>query len=158
FLAPYYWGARINVWYHLRTRPQLSHIVPGVYLGALSALPQLTASLRATGAVLAVADFTAELPVKPAGPYSALPTLDLLPMSSTQLRRAADIIEQLQQHGPVLVACALGVSRSAAALAAWLVCYRAYSLEGALDLLVRQRNCVIISTAQREQLLALAHS
>ncbi|HEY6530175.1 MAG TPA: dual specificity protein phosphatase family protein [Cellvibrionaceae bacterium] len=153
FLAPYYWGARINVWYHLRTRPQVSQIVPGVYLGALCALPQLILRLEANPGLV---DLTAELPVIHTGTYRALPTLDLLPIASAQLRTAAQAIDQTQQLGPVLVACALGVSRSAAAIAAWLVCYRNYSVEAALELLTQQRSCVIISSAQREQLLALA--
>ncbi|MNI76460.1 hypothetical protein D3C73_1326910 [compost metagenome] len=47
--------------------------------------------------------------------------LDLVLPSAAQLRAAADAIERLRDHGPVLVCCALGYSRSAASVATWLL-------------------------------------
>ena len=158
FLAPYYVGARINAWYHLRSRPLYSEIVPGVYLGALSAQPALIAQLaKANSAPLAsLVDLTAELAQADAPlSYQALPALDLLPMSAEQLQVAATAVEQAVQSGTSLVACALGVSRSSAAVAAWLVSYRAYSVDGAIALIQQQRSCVIIAPAQRAELLRL---
>jgi protein-tyrosine phosphatase len=50
-----------------------------------------------------------------------LPWLDLVPASPVALRRAAAAIEHAVQLGrPVVVGCALGFSRSVAALACWL--------------------------------------
>jgi protein-tyrosine phosphatase len=50
-----------------------------------------------------------------------LPWLDLVPASPAALRRAAASIERAVSAGqPVVVSCALGLSRSTAALACWL--------------------------------------
>lgn len=158
FLAPYYLGARINAWYHLRNRPHFSEIVPGVYLGGLSAQATLKAWMRKQNAVplASVVDLTAELSrAESSCNYRLVPTLDLLPLPSGQLHDAATAIEQAARAGSVLVACALGVSRSAAALAAWLICYRAFSVDDAIALIQQQRPCTIIASHQRDELLKL---
>ncbi len=49
--------------------------------------------------------------------------LDLVAPEPHLLRAAAAAIEDARARGPVLVCCALGYSRSAAALATWLVAY-----------------------------------
>ncbi|MFL6535105.1 MAG: hypothetical protein ACJ8G8_17435 [Pseudomonas sp.] len=46
-----------------------------------------------------------------------MPVLDLTAPTAEQCLDAAQKIEQLRQHGPVLVCCALGYSRSATAVA-----------------------------------------
>ncbi|WP_200626888.1 phosphatase PAP2/dual specificity phosphatase family protein [Pseudomonas sp. LAM2023] len=53
--------------------------------------------------------------------YVCFPTLDLIAPQSPLLHQAAVAIERLRAQGPVLVCCALGYSRSASAVAAWLV-------------------------------------
>jgi protein-tyrosine phosphatase len=53
--------------------------------------------------------------------YKSLPTLDLVIPDAALLRQAAETIEQLHDQGPVLVCCALGYSRSASTVAAWLL-------------------------------------
>ena len=47
--------------------------------------------------------------------------LDLVAPDAASVERAAHEIERLRAQGPVLVCCALGYSRSACAIAAWLV-------------------------------------
>jgi protein-tyrosine phosphatase len=47
--------------------------------------------------------------------------LDLVAPDHATLAHAAHAIEALRARGPVLVCCALGFSRSACAVAAWLV-------------------------------------
>lgn len=158
FLAPYYIGARINAWYHLRSRPLYSEIVPGVYLGALSAQRELAMELTFKGAapLASLVDLTAELPAANCvSHYQSFPALDLLPINAEQLQAVAKGIEQAQQQGTTLVACALGVSRSAAAVVAWLVCYRGYAVDAAIALVQQQRSCVLIGPAQRQELLPL---
>jgi protein-tyrosine phosphatase len=72
--------------------------------------------------VASVVDLTAELSrPRTAVRWASLPTLDLVAPDADLLRRAADAIEEAHRHGPVLVCCALGYGRSAAAVAAWLV-------------------------------------
>ena len=56
--------------------------------------------------------------------YVSLPVLDLTTPSAAELAQAAAAIERLRAHGPVLVCCALGCSRSACAVAAWLLASR----------------------------------
>jgi hypothetical protein len=160
FLAPYYIGARINVWWHLRHRAHYSEIVHGVYLGALSAVPGLMTHLTQTRAspLIGLVDFTAELPrptIDAGVTYQSLPQLDLLLMDAQQLRRAARAVAFAQQQGAVMVACALGVSRSAAAIAAWLIIYRGYSLDAALNLVRQQRPCVVFRGDQLNELQKL---
>lgn len=53
--------------------------------------------------------------------YVSLPQLDLTAPSREHLDRASRAIESMIEGGPVLVCCALGFSRSAAAVAAWLI-------------------------------------
>ncbi|MGE8328978.1 phosphatase PAP2/dual specificity phosphatase family protein [Pseudomonas urmiensis] len=63
----------------------------------------------------------AQAPTTPQPSYKSLPTLDLVIPDAALLRQAAETIEQLHHRGPVLVCCALGYSRSASAVAAWLL-------------------------------------
>ena len=57
---------------------------------------------------------------------------------------AVAAIERLRRHGPVLVCCALGYSRSACAVAAWLLAtHRVPSVEAAL-LRVREARAEVV--------------
>lgn len=71
-----------------------------------------------------VLDLTAELSLRHPGTLS-LPMLDLSPPSARQLLDAADhvqsMVERMGADDKLLVSCALGVSRSAAVVMAWLV-------------------------------------
>ena len=70
----------------------------------------------------AVVDICTELPLNVgARGYQAVPVLDLTVPTAEQCLLAAQSIERLRQHGPLLVCCALGYSRSATAVAAWLL-------------------------------------
>ena len=63
----------------------------------------------------------------------------------------------LRQHGPLLVCCALGYSRSACAVAAWLIgSGRAASVDEALALLQRARPQIVLGPAHREALARLS--
>lgn len=70
-----------------------------------------------------VIDMTGEMIVsKAAGAdLRAFPILDLSAPPADRLRDAAREIEAAQEKGKTLVACALGMQRSAAAVAVWLV-------------------------------------
>jgi protein-tyrosine phosphatase len=52
---------------------------------------------------------------------AVVPVLDLTTPAPQALAEAATAIERLRMRGPVLVCCALGYSRSACAVAAWLL-------------------------------------
>ena len=116
-LAPYLAGAWINARLWTRRAPRPVAIADDVWLGRMP--------LRARDVgpqFAAVVDVTAELP-SPQGPQAraVVPMLDLVAPSTDELARAAAAIERLRRRGPVLVCCALGLSRSAAAIAAWLL-------------------------------------
>lgn len=114
--APYLLGARINAWLWTRRDPLPNPVAEDVWLGPLPGARAMHA-----GGFSALLDLTAELPA-PRGPwrYANLPWLDLVVPSPGQLIEAAERIETLRGHGRLLVACALGYSRSAAAVAIWL--------------------------------------
>lgn len=82
--------------------------------------------------------------------------LDLCAPSPAQCLEAAKAIEDLRQHGPLLVCCALGYSRSATALAAWLLhSGRASSVDGAIVQLQRARPHIVLQAAHRQALQSL---
>ena len=117
--APYRALAWLNSRWWTRRAPSPVQVLPELWLGRLpadSAAPVPWAS---------VVDLSAEFFAPRRQPTVAVPLLDLAVPTPAQLRRAALAIEaQRLRHGTVLVHCALGYSRSAAALASWLVLYR----------------------------------
>ncbi|MBN8283179.1 phosphatase PAP2/dual specificity phosphatase family protein [Zoogloea sp.] len=148
-LAPYTLGAWLNSRLWTRNSPAPGLIADGVWLGRL---PD-SGAMRADG-FRALLDLTAELPA-PKGnwAYMQLPWLDLVPPDSARLEKAAAAIERLRQHGPVLVCCALGYSRSASAVAAWLLATgRASSVDAALAILQQTRPRVVLGPQHRQAL------
>ncbi|MBK5011784.1 phosphatase PAP2/dual specificity phosphatase family protein [Pseudomonas sp. S60] len=120
-LGPYLLGAWLNARVWTWRHPQPNEVCDGVYLGRIPAR---------TLPFAAVVDLCAELPflAKPSPTatgapeyYEHFPALDLIPPPAQLLRQAAARIEQLHSQGPLLVCCALGYSRSACAVAAWLI-------------------------------------
>ncbi len=119
-LAPYLCGARFNAWLWTRASRQPDEVEGGVWLGAMPSQREMVADR-----FVVLVDLTAEL-CAPRGNWRhiGLPWLDLLPPDEEQLRQAAQIIENERRRGgsqPILVCCALGYSRSACAVAAWLL-------------------------------------
>jgi len=108
----------------------------------------------------AVVDLCAELPINPQGrAYYSLPVLDLTAPTSAQCLEAAQAIERLRSAGPLLVCCALGYSRSATAVAAWLLnTRRASDVDEAVAIIRTARPRVVLHPAHREALEGLAHA
>ena len=76
--------------------------------------------------------------------------------ASEQCREAALSIEELHPHGPLLVCCALGYSRSATAVAAWLLhSRRAADIDAALALIRAARPGVVLHPQHRQALEAM---
>lgn len=115
-LMPYRLGVRLNVRWWTRRVPAAVEIADGVFLGRIPARGDLST-------IATVVDMTAELPGLgvPGLAWRAFPCLDLLPVSSADIREAALAIEEARRHGPVLICCALGFQRSATVAACWLV-------------------------------------
>jgi len=149
-LAPYRLAAWINS--RLWTRGDTSAAVrDGVSVGRLP-------SRRETAAFATVVSLCAELPI-PAGspPCHAFPMLDLVTPEPLTLRRAAASIAEAQARGTVLVCCALGYSRSAAAVATWLLASgRAATIDEAVAELRRVRPRVVLDAAARAAIVAAA--
>ena len=136
-LAPYVAGAWINSRLWTLGQPPAREIADGVWLGRVPGDAAGFASL---------VDLTAEIPVNTQGlPYRAEPLLDLIPPAPAQLASAVRAIEELAPHRPTLVFCALGYSRSAAAVAAWLAATgRAESPEAAVAMLAEKAPSIVL--------------
>jgi protein-tyrosine phosphatase len=106
------------------------------------------------GGLQGVVDLTAELSCETGVPrYAVLPQLDLTVASTERLARAVEAIEKARAQGPTLVCCALGFSRSALAVAAWLVASgRARDAAEALEAVRRARPHVVLGPAHVEVL------
>lgn len=115
-LAPYRLGALANSYLWTRKLVPSVLICRGVHLGRLPR--RWEQSSFAT-----VIDLTSELakPSDAGTDWQSFPTLDLLPVSRTDLEKASEAIEYARRKGPVLVCCALGFQRSAAAVGVWLL-------------------------------------
>lgn len=149
-LAPYLLGAWINSRLWTRKHPQPDQVVEGIWLGRVP-------SEREAAPFAAVLDLSAELPVRlPGKTYRNLPLLDLVAPDSEACRQGAELIEQLRQQGPLLVCCALGYSRSATLVAAWLLhSGRADSVEQAIAMIRAARPRIVLGDAQRKALQGL---
>ncbi|MFV0284570.1 MAG: phosphatase PAP2/dual specificity phosphatase family protein [Castellaniella sp.] len=146
--APYLVGAWINSRLWTRRAPEPVHVMDNIWLGRLPAA-------HGADRFDAIVDLCAELPLHPENkPYCSLPVLDLTAPDSALCVRAATAIENLRPHGTVLVCCALGYSRSATAIAAWMLHTGRYGTSrDALARLRAARPHVVLTDAQ---LLALA--
>lgn len=152
--GPYLAAAWFNSRIWTRGHPAADHVADGVWLGRLPSRRDL-----AGGRYAAVVDLCAELPVPAdvACHYRAVPMLDLVAPDSVRLAQAARAIEAAHAHGPVLVCCALGYSRSAAAIAAWLLqSGRAAGHAAAIELLRQARPRIVLAPAHCAALAAVA--
>jgi protein-tyrosine phosphatase/membrane-associated phospholipid phosphatase len=141
-LAPYLLAARINSRIWTRHDPDPVPVGDGVWIGRFPSARDLAAQ-----GFTAVVDLSAELPAPSAKRHwHSLPSLDLVTPEARVLRDAALAIEQGRAYGKVLVCCALGYSRSAAAAATWLLTTkRSQSLEEALASLRAARPRVVLA-------------
>ena len=148
--APYLLAAWINSRWWTRRAPMPVQVRDDVWLGRVP-----TPAER--DGFDAVVDLSAELPLRQARVGDiVLPQLDLVPMSAGALREAAAAIEAAHTHGRVLVCCALGYSRSAASVAAWLVLTgRAVDVAAAVERVRTARPAVVLRAAHLQALHAL---
>jgi protein-tyrosine phosphatase len=105
-----------------------------------------TARELAASPFAGVVDLTAEIELRTGSrALVVVPVLDLTRPSPEALARAAQAIERLRMRGPVLVCCALGCSRSACAVAAWLLATgRAAGVDAALGTVRAARSTVVL--------------
>jgi protein-tyrosine phosphatase len=147
FLAPYTVCAWLSSRRHTLARPDANEIADGVWLGRFPS--------RADRAPFAsFVDMTAEFSFDAAPPtYRSIPLLDMLAPAPDRLARAAQAIVGLRDARPTLVFCALGYSRSAAAVAAWLFAEgRAASVKEAVGFVRARRPVIVLRRAHIEAL------
>ncbi len=151
--APYLACAWINSRLWTRKHPQPDLIVDNVWLGRIPTTAE-------QDSFKAIVDLCAELPINPQGrAYQAVPVLDLIAPTPAECLQAAVAIERLRSSGPLLVCCALGYSRSATAVAAWLLhSGRATTVDEALTIIRTARADVVLHPAHREALEGLLHA
>ena len=115
-LLPYLAGVRLNMAYWLRGKAKTAQVREDVLVGSI---------LAVSDDCPAILDVCAEYPrPRYRGAYRALPLLDMVAPSENDLVQAAVLLEELrQQHGKVLICCALGYGRSAAVILTWLLVY-----------------------------------
>lgn len=152
-LWPYIACAWLNSRAWTLRRPLPDPVCDGVWLGRLPGAAEMR-----RGGFGALCDLSAELPA-PSGEwrYAGLAWLDLVAPDADRLRQAAHAIERLRASGPVLVCCALGYSRSASAVAAWLLLSgRAQDAGDAIAMVRAARPGVVLGPAHRAALAACA--
>jgi len=152
-LAPYLGAAWVSSRLWTRTHPDACEVVDGVFIGRIPTAGEFRRSPFA-----AVVDLCAELSCGEGDrSYCSVPVLDLTVPDVTELRDAAHAIEHARSAGPVLVCCALGYSRSAAAIAAWLLMtHRADTAGDAIALVRKARPQIVLRSEHRTALETLA--
>lgn len=149
--APYLLGAWINsrAWTH--RNPDALPVTADLWLGRIPSQSQRGKRV--------VVDVCAELSL-PGGARAGdrcVPMLDLVAPTPGQLREAALAIDAALAHGEVLVCCALGYSRSACALAAWLLhAGRATTVDDAIAQVSAAAPRVVLRARHRDALQAFA--
>ena len=141
-LAPYLAGAFVNSRLWNRHQPEPVSVGSGVWLGRI---PRAREAAR----FAAVVDLCAELPgAATTGTWTCIPILDLITPSPAQLREAVASIERGRSAGPVLVCCAVGYARSAAAIATWLAASNpAVSARDAIESIRHARPGIVVTAS-----------
>ncbi|MDR2881821.1 MAG: phosphatase PAP2/dual specificity phosphatase family protein [Azoarcus sp.] len=153
--APCILGAWINSRLWTRRYPNPSSVGDGIWLGRLPTAREFAAWAKQHEGKVALFDLTAELPAPnlPAGAvYNGMPCLDLVPVPAPS-RQEGNLLEAVQRlsalkranpDGEIWVACALGVSRSASVVAAWLCSTTNASVQDAVEKIRRARPQIMI--------------
>jgi hypothetical protein len=153
------WPYMIGIWINARLRTwgkrRVLKIADDLWL---SALP--SRSERKTYPNHTIVDLTPELPGQLLGPrYHNVPMLDLVAPKPDQLQDALSSIAAALTRGPVMVCCALGLSRSATVAAAWLITHEDATVEEALHRIRSLQPAAVFTSAHVDVLhhLATAH-
>ena len=150
--APYQAGAAVNAWFWTRRLPASVEVLPGVRFGRIPTRAEWAAAGRPR-----LVSLCAELQLPAVQGARCLPLLDLVVPAPLKLRRAASIIEgQRRSGGTVWVCCALGFSRSAATVIAWLRLHGAADTLAQAEARVRQARPQIVLGAPWKQALEQA--
>ncbi|MCU0229205.1 MAG: hypothetical protein MUF01_16370 [Bryobacterales bacterium] len=145
-LAPWMLATYANAWLWTHAEPPAVEVCPGIWLGK---------SLSGHGCqrlgIRSVVSMAAERGCPPGLAFCRhIPVLDLTIPTPAQLQHAVDAIDGSRDARPTLVCCALGYSRSALAMAAWLLASNAIAHPDAAILRLRQGpRRIVLSQADR---------
>ena len=140
--APYRLGAAVNAWCWTRRQRAADLVLPGVLLGRMPSQRAWEAAGRPRILSLCA---ERQVPAAARGHTVCLPLLDLVAPTPAALHRAALMLQRQRQDGAtVWVCCALGYSRSAAAVVSWLAATGEAWSVGQAQALVRQARPQIV--------------
>jgi len=148
-LAPYLMVKWMDARRRTRGQPIAQEIADGVWLGRFP----LRGERDGLG-IASMVNLAAEFSADTSGIVArSIPMLDLVVPTVEQLEAAVTAIDGLEASRPTLVCCACGYSRSAAAVAAWLVASDlATSVDAAIAMIQSRRPTVVLTARHREQL------
>lgn len=148
--APYLVGAWLNSRLWTRRLPAAVPVVDGVWLGRIPSASERDG--------FHVVDVCAELSLPgAAGEHDrVVPMLDLVAPTSGQLDEAVTAMDAARASGrPVLVCCALGYSRSAAAIVAWLLAHgMAAGIDAAIAIVAKARPRIVLRERHRQAIVS----
>jgi protein-tyrosine phosphatase len=145
-LGPCLIGQYLSLLYYRRQCRPWDEVTPRIWIGGK--LGRRAASEAVRSGVTSVLDLTAEF--SEAQPfreidYRNIPILDLTAPAPEQLREMAEFIDERSRRGIVYVHCKIGYSRSAAAIAAYLIMSgKANTAAEAFALIRRARPSIVI--------------
>ncbi len=146
-LLPYLIGAKINAYLWTAKINPVDEIADNIWLGRFP-------SDNTVKEFNTVIDLTAEFSA-PAHDnnihWHSLPTLDLITPSEAILQTAVALVKQYQPQGPVLINCALGYSRSALVIVAWLlITKREATIEAAIARVKLKRPTIVFKESDKK--------
>jgi len=145
-LGPCLIGQRLSLWYYRRQCYPWAEVTHRVWIGSIVSKRQ--AERAVDNGVTAVLDLTAEFSenrIFRSLCYRNVPVLDLTSPTLDQLKEMSDFIDEHTRNGVVYVHCKIGYSRSAVAIAAWLLeTEKAKSVEEALAAIRFVRPTIVI--------------
>jgi uncharacterized membrane protein YozB (DUF420 family) len=116
-LAPYLLGSWLSYLCYTKNKSVPNQIVNNIWLGAF---PRISGAYTHFNAVLDLSNEFVNVSIH-APLIKHIPVMDLTPPCPKTLLKAVNWLDYAQQHGSVLVHCALGLSRSASVVVCWLV-------------------------------------
>ena len=145
-LAPCLLGQYLSLLYYRSQCRSWDEVTPRIWIGGK--LGARSANKVLCAGVTAVLDLSAEFsearPIRKVN-YRNIPVLDLTAPTQTQLVEMSEFIANNSQNGAVYVHCKIGYSRSAAAVAAYLITSgKAKTVEEAFTIIRRVRPSIVI--------------
>jgi protein-tyrosine phosphatase len=140
---PYIFIAKINSKIWTRKNNPYDKVLPNLFLGSIP-------NAKNARQFKSLVDCCAEIPFNGHKAMNYYPNylLDMTPLSLDECEHAANTINKAIRNGDTLVFCALGYSRSAASLVSYLVIYRNYSINQAIQQIKKARKDIVLNKEQ----------